>query len=70
MKGARQIQGVLVLRTSADASPLPTTLEIPLRFALAGKVTVPEARVRLAFEDAPRGAAPARGITIAARKGR
>ncbi|MEI8258510.1 MAG: hypothetical protein WCJ30_22785, partial [Deltaproteobacteria bacterium] len=65
--GARQVQGVIVVRATADASPLPTTLELPVRFALAGKVTVPEARARLAFEDAPRAVAPARAITIAAR---
>jgi hypothetical protein len=63
----RQIQGVLVLRTTADASPLPQTLEIPVRFGLAGKVTAREAKVGLTYEDAPRALAPARTITIAER---
>jgi hypothetical protein len=60
----RQVQGVLAIRAPLDASPLPTTFELPVRFALAGKVTAPEARARLAFEDAPRSIAPARAIVI------
>lgn len=64
VKNVRQVQGTLALRVPLDASPLPMTLELPVRFAVSGKVTVPEARARLAFEDAPRAIAPARGIAI------
>jgi hypothetical protein len=62
--GVRQIQGVLLVRTTLDRSALPLPLAIPLRFSLPGRVTAPEARARLAFEEAPAAVAPARPFVI------
>jgi hypothetical protein len=64
ISGVRQLQGVLAIRTSVHRSPLPTLLEIPLRFSLSGRVTAPEARARLAFEEVSPAVAPARPFTI------
>ena len=62
--GVRQIQGTLVIRAELDSSPLPKLLEIPIRFGLAGQLTVPEARARVAFEDLARAVAPARPLRV------
>jgi hypothetical protein len=64
VRGARQVQGILSIRTAMDASALPTTIELPLRFALGGVVTVPEGSSRLAFEEAPRALSPPRPLQI------
>jgi hypothetical protein len=62
--GVRQVQGALSIRSTLDDSQLPTTVDIPLRFGLAGKVTAPEARSRVAFEEHPAAIAPARALRI------
>lgn len=62
--GVRQVQGVLSIRRAVDESDAPTVIEIPLRFALAGRFTVPEARGRIAFDELPRAVAPARPIRV------
>lgn len=62
--GVQQIQGVLVLRPSLDAQGTATFLELPIRFALAGRFTVPEARARPAFEEGARAVAPARPLVV------
>jgi hypothetical protein len=64
VKDVRQIQGVLSIRRTLDAGDAPTVLELPLRFALEGRFTVPEARARVAFEDLPRTVVPARPIVV------
>jgi hypothetical protein len=64
VNGVQQIQGVLRIRRTVDASHLATPLEIPLRFGLTGYVTVPEARAEVAFEDVPRAIAPARPLWV------
>jgi hypothetical protein len=64
VNGVRQIQGVLLIRTTLNQSALPLPLAIPLRFSLSGRVTAPEARARLAFEEAPVAVAPARSFVI------
>jgi hypothetical protein len=64
VNGVRQIQGVLLIRTTLNQSALPLPLAIPLRFSLSGRVTAPEARARLAFEEAPLAVAPARSFVI------
>ena len=64
VSGVRQVQGVLSIRRSVDASALPTVIEIPLRFGLAGLLWAPEARARVAFEDMPRAIAPARPVVV------
>lgn len=61
---ARIMPGLLFLRWKANASTLPHVLEIPIRFELAGKMRVPEAHARLAFEESERAVAPARPITV------
>jgi hypothetical protein len=62
--GVRQVQGALLITTALTATADPTLVDIPLRFTLAGKVTVPEAVAHLANEDAPFAYAPARPLTI------
>ncbi|WP_437282025.1 alpha-2-macroglobulin family protein [Sorangium sp. So ce375] len=62
--GVRQVNGVLAVRASLEASRLSTLVEIPVRFALAGKVTAPEAQARVAQEELPRAVVPARPIVI------
>ena len=62
--GVRQVQGVLSIRRSVDASDASTVIEIPLRFALGGRFTVPEARARVAFDELPRAVAPARPLRV------
>jgi hypothetical protein len=64
VSGIRQVQGTLIVRAELDSSRLPFLLGIPLRFGLPGRVTVPEARARIAFEDLPRSIAPARPLRI------
>ncbi|WP_437947467.1 alpha-2-macroglobulin family protein [Sorangium sp. So ce296] len=64
LDGVRQVNGVLALRASLDARRLSTLVEIPVRFALAGKVTAPEAQARVAHEELPRAVVPARPIVI------
>ena len=60
----RQVQGVLAIRRLVDPGSLTTLVEIPVRFGLAGTVTVPEASARIAFEDVPRALAPARPLIV------
>jgi hypothetical protein len=64
LRDVRQVQGVLTVRRVLDATELPTAVEIPLRFGLAGRVTTPEAVARVAFDESPRAFAPARPLTI------
>ncbi|XXX81273.1 alpha-2-macroglobulin family protein [Sorangium sp. So ce134] len=64
LEGVRQVNGVLALRASLEANGLSTLVEIPVRFALAGKVTAPEAQARVAQEELPRAVVPARPIVI------
>jgi hypothetical protein len=56
--GVAQVQGVLALRQAVDRET--TVFEIPVRFGLAGKVTVPEATARLARSSSAFATAPAR----------
>jgi hypothetical protein len=64
VKNVRQVQGVLSVRRALDGSAAPTVIELPLRFALAGRMTAPEARARVAFEEMARAVAPARPIEV------
>lgn len=64
VSGVRQVQGTLVVRIDRPADRIAPHLEIPLRFALAGRVTVPEARARVALEELPRAVAPARALVV------
>ena len=64
LDGVRQVQGVLSVRRALDASTLPVVFDIPIRFALSGQFTAPEAEARLAYEQAGRALAPARPIVV------
>jgi hypothetical protein len=64
VRGVRQIQGTLAVRADLPDGRLPSLVEIPVRFALPGRVTVPEARARVALEELPRAVAPARPLRI------
>jgi hypothetical protein len=61
-KGAAQVQGVLFLRAPVDRSG--AVLEVPVRFGLAGKVTVPEATAGVARASSALATAPARALVI------
>jgi hypothetical protein len=60
--GASQVQGVLALRE--QVGPGGMTAEIPVRFGLAGSVTVPEATARVARSASGVATAPARVLTV------
>ncbi|AKT39543.1 alpha-2-macroglobulin family protein [Chondromyces crocatus] len=62
VKGVRQVQGALLVRAAIAADGKAARLEIPLRFSLGGKMTVPEARAKVALEELPRAVAPARAL--------
>jgi hypothetical protein len=64
----RQVQGALYVRTTIDADPLPRVIAIPLRFALPGTVTWPEAIARIDDDELPPARAPARPLVIRPRK--
>ncbi len=64
VNGVRQVQGVLSIRRALDGSELPQVIELPLRFALAGRFTAPEVRARVAFEEMARAVAPARPLVV------
>jgi hypothetical protein len=64
LDGVRQLQGSLVVRWNANDSSLPHVMEIPVRFALSGQMTVPEAQARLAYEEADRSIAAARPLRV------
>ena len=61
-KGAAQVQGVLVVRDSVE--PIGSVIEIPVRFGLAGKLTVPEATARVTRSGEAAATAPARPLVI------
>lgn len=61
-KGAAQIQGVLAIRRAVDGRG--TVIEVPVRFGLAGRVTIPEATARLARSPLGTATAPARALLI------
>jgi hypothetical protein len=61
-KGAAQVQGVLAIRERVDASG--SIVEIPVRFGLAGKVTVPEATAHIARSSSASATAPARALVV------
>ena len=61
-KGAAQLQGVLAIRQVVGTSG--TVLEAPVRFGLAGKVTVPEAFARMTRRSSAPATAPARSLVV------
>jgi hypothetical protein len=63
----RQVQGALYLHEQMDADTLPRVLQIPLRFALAGRLLMPEATATVTDEEFPPARAPARPIVVQAR---
>jgi hypothetical protein len=63
--GVRQVQGSLFVRTRVATGAAPTSIALPLRFALSGTMTVPEASARLSDEEAPHAIAPARPLVVA-----
>ena len=62
--GVRQVAGVLAIRRQLDQSALPEVMLIPIRFALPGRFTIPEAEARLSFDEAERSLAAARPIVV------
>jgi hypothetical protein len=63
-----QVQGAIYIRTSLDSDSLPRVIPIPLRFTLAGSVTMPEATARVTDDEVPPARAPARPLTIGERQ--
>jgi hypothetical protein len=64
-EGLSQVQGAIYLRTSLESDSLPRVLSIPLRFGMAGTVTMPEVTARITDDELPVARAPARPLTIA-----
>jgi hypothetical protein len=62
--GVSLVQGKLSVRRKVEPSRIETLVEIPVRFALAGAFTVPEASAKVAFEEQPRALAPARPLVV------
>ena len=60
--GVAQVQGVLTVRQSVHRSG--SVIDIPMRFGLAGKVTVPEATARITRSTSGVATAPARHLTV------
>lgn len=60
--GVREIQGVLGIRESVARTG--AVVEVPLRFGLAGKLTVPEAYARLTRQASAPATAPARTLVV------
>jgi hypothetical protein len=67
MADTRQVQGAIYVRTELDGDTLPRVIEVPLRFALAGRVTMPEATARVTDDDIAPARAPARPFVIGGR---
>jgi hypothetical protein len=63
----RQVQGALYLRTQMDADTLPRVLQIPVRFALPGRILMPEATATATDEEVAPARAPARPIVVQTR---
>ncbi len=59
-----QVQGAIYVRTSIASDSLPRVIPVPLRFALAGVFTLPEATARITDDEVPAARAPARPLTI------
>lgn len=66
--GVRQVQGALYMRTSLDSDSLPRVSVIPLRFALSGTVTLPEATARIDDDEVALARTPARPLAITPRQ--
>ncbi|HEY8073659.1 MAG TPA: hypothetical protein VIF62_06115, partial [Labilithrix sp.] len=64
-QGASQLQGAIFIRQSVDRGE--AVIEIPIRFALALRATVPEATARLARSPAPAAVAPSRALVVQPR---
>lgn len=60
-KGAAQMQGVLALRMMVDQT---ATIEVPLRFGLAGAMKAPEANARITRSTSAAATAPSRSILV------
>jgi hypothetical protein len=64
VSGVRQVQGALAFRRALDASALSTQVDIPVRFALAGRMTAPEGRITVAQDEVPRAVVLARPLFV------
>jgi len=60
----RQVQGAIYVRTELSGDGMPKVIEVPLRFGLAGRVTLPEVTARVTDDDVPPARAPARPLVI------
>jgi hypothetical protein len=63
--GVTQLQGALLVRRTVGNTG--TVIEIPVRFALAGRTTAPEAMARLTRAPAAPAFAPARSLVVRPR---
>jgi hypothetical protein len=60
VQGARQVQGELVFRTDLSPSAVSTLLELPIRAALAGTLTIPEGEAHFLDDETDPLVIPAR----------
>ena len=65
-----QVQGAVYVRTQLDNDTLPRVIEVPLRFALAGTITMPEATARITDDEIAPARAPARPLVVGNGRGR
>jgi hypothetical protein len=61
-RGCMQLQGVLAIRQAVGRSG--AVIEVPVRFGLGGRVTVPEAIARLTRSPSAPATAPARALVV------
>lgn len=64
VEGVRAIPGALLVATRAQSTDEPLPARIPVRFALAGQLAVPEATARLAEEAGSAAYAPPRRLVV------
>jgi hypothetical protein len=62
--GVHQVRRTLLVTAHLSGSSAPAIIDVPLRFALSGRVTVPEATAHVVDEEAPIAYAPARPIDV------
>jgi len=61
--GIAQLQGTLLIRRTVESGN-ETLVEVPVRFGLAGTLTVPEATAHVAYSDVAPSTAPSRRLVV------
>lgn len=64
LSGVRQVRGALAVRETVDPSDVARVVQIPIRFGLTGRFTLPEAEGRLVDEQAARALTHAATLVV------